>query len=237
MLTVDGVTKQYDKLLALNDVSFDVREGEILGVLGENGAGKTTLINLITSMRYPTSGTITLDDYSYGSSSYMGCIGACFGGDATLYSRLSVRENLEYFAALHGIEDAGSDIGRLSEDLEFGSYLDKHVSDLSRGMQQRVYVAAALINDPQVVLMDEPTLGLDVSGQLQVKDITDRLCKQGRMVVYSTNILPEITELCDRVLILHKGRQIECDTIPHLEQRYGKRLESLFIDIIGGQHK
>ena len=156
-----------------------------------------------------------------------------YGGDATLYSRLSVRENLEYFSALYGIEDPEPAIKRLGFELEFIDYIDEKVDTLSRGMRQRVYIAVALINEPEVVLFDEPSLGLDVLGQVRIKSITANLRQVLNIVIYSTNILSEIAELCDRILILHRGSQIECETIPTLEKRYGRSISSLFIDIIG----
>ena len=153
----------------------------------------------------------------------------------SLYERLTVLENLEYYSALYGCHLPNSLIDELAEKLDFKSYLSKRTETLSRGMQQRVTIAVALLNNPRLVLFDEPTIGLDVSGQMVVKDVVRHLKAEKKTVIYSTNIITEISEVCDKVLILNKGKQIIFDSIEAIEADHRANLEDVFLDIIGAQ--
>ncbi|WP_106460020.1 ABC transporter ATP-binding protein [Anaerococcus sp. Marseille-P3915] len=232
MLLVKDLEKTYGDFKAIDSVNFFVEKGEIIGLLGENGAGKTTLINLITSMIKPSYGKIELEKFTYGTKEYKRNIGVAFGGEVSLYDRLTVRENLNYFAALYGIENPNVTIAQLGELFDFVHYENKKIEQLSRGMKQRISLAISLIHNPELILFDEPTIGLDISGQNTIKQLVKLLKEKGKTVIYSTNIIPEVEEICDKIIILHKGNLKEFDTISNIECKYQKRIKEIFLDII-----
>ena len=119
--------------------------------------------------------------------------------------------------------------------LQFEEYIDKRTETLSRGMQQRVSIAISLVNDPDLLLFDEPTIGLDFSGQTIIRMLVQSLKRRGKKIIYSTNIIQEAREICDRVLILHKGHIIDFDTIENIEKKHGEKLEAVFFKIIKGE--
>lgn len=232
MLKIKNISKKYNNNFALDSISFDLNNGEVLGILGENGAGKTTLINIISSVTKPTQGQIILNDYDYGSKLYKTKIGVAFGGKNFLYDRLTVKENLKYFSKLYGIEDSESIIVKLSEKLQFYDYQNKRIETLSTGMKQRVSIAISILNNPELILLDEPTLGLDISGQNIIKDIVNYLKSMNKMILYSTNIVSEIEEICDNVIIISKGKLVEYDSIKNLKNKHGKNFKETFMKIM-----
>lgn len=232
MLLVKDLEKRYGNFKAVDSVNFFVKKGEIIGLLGENGAGKTTLINLITSMIKPSCGKIELAKFNYGTQEYKKNIGVAFGGEVSLYERLTVKENLNYFAALYGVGNPNIVITQLGKLFDFTNYENKKIEQLSRGMKQRISLAISLINNPELLLLDEPTIGLDVSGQNTIKQLVKSLKENEKTVIYSTNIISEVEEICDKIIILHKGNLKEFDTIPNIEYKYRKKIKEIFLDII-----
>ena len=234
MLNIQNLSKRYDNITALQAVSFSVDKNSVVGILGENGAGKTTLINLMSSIIRPDSGTIMFDNKEYGSREYKEKIGVALGGEVSLYERLTVKENLEYYSSLYGRKD-NSLINILKEKLDFEDYFNKRIETLSRGMQQRISIATALLNNPDLIMFDEPTIGLDYSGQMIIKQLVKDLRNQGKTVLYSTNIIQEVREVCDKVLIINKGKLVEYDTVDAIELKHEKNIEGVFAEIIGGR--
>lgn len=232
MLLVEDLEKRYGDFKAIDSVNFFVKKGEIIGLLGENGAGKTTLINLITSMIKPSCGKIELEKFNYGTQEYKKNIGVAFGGEVSLYERLTVKENLNYFAALYGVENPNIVITEFGKLFDFTNYENKKIEQLSRGMKQRISLAISLINNPELILFDEPTIGLDISGQNTIKKLVKSLKENEKTVIYSTNIISEVEEICDKIIILHKGNLKEFDTISNIEYKYRKKLKEIFLDII-----
>ncbi len=234
MFLVQDVTKEYNEFKAVKSISFAVHENEIIGILGENGAGKTTLINLISSIIKPSSGKIIFGKYEYGTQQYKQSIGVALGGEVSLYERLTVKENINYYSALYGIHLSDSKLSELAELLQFEDYINKRTENLSRGMQQRVSIAISLVNNPDMMLFDEPTIGLDFSGQILIKQLVQSLKNKGKTIIYSTNIIQEAREICERILILHKGSLIEFDTVANIEKKHGEGLEKVFLRMIRG---
>ncbi len=152
MLLIQNLEKKYKEQLAIVGMNITIEDGEVIGLLGENGAGKTTLISLLTSIIKPSNGIIKLNEYEYGSQEYKQKIGVVFGGEVTLYERLTVKENLEFYGSLYGIKDSKNSIAKLSNILQFKNYENKRIEDLSRGMKQRVSLSLALIHDPELPL-------------------------------------------------------------------------------------
>lgn len=237
MVEVIGITKQFKKVKAVDDVSFNVNNGEIVGLLGENGAGKTTTLRMLATMLKISEGKAIINGYDASKEPYKvrGEIGILFGGDVGLYDRLTARENMMYFAKLNGMldEEAKTSIANLSNQLEMQDYMDKRVGKFSRGMKQKVSIARSIVHNPSVVLFDEPTTGLDVSAARIVQDFILNCKKQNKAVIFSSHSMTEVEKLCDRVVIIHKGKLIEQGTIEELKQKYNNsNLEEVFVSLI-----
>jgi ABC-2 type transport system ATP-binding protein len=210
-MTVEAVrlTKHYGGRAALEDVSFTASQGEIVGLLGPNGAGKTTTIRLLTTVLAPTSGGYSIAGHpSTSATEIRRCIGVL--PESSGYpAHQTGREYLQFFARLFGLSRsiARSVAAELLAIVGLAERADSPISTYSRGMRQRLGIARALVNDPVVVFLDEPTLGLDPAGQAQVLDIIRTIAKgRDATVVLSTHLLPEVEEVCSKVVILNRGR-------------------------------
>jgi sodium transport system ATP-binding protein len=239
MLEVKGLSKEFKNVKAVQDISFQVSEGEIVGLLGENGAGKTTTLRLLSTMLKPTGGTAVVNGYDVikDGDNVRRQIGILFGGEVGLYDRLTARENIKYFANLYGIsdEDADKTIDELSKDLEMGEYIDRRVGKFSRGMKQKVAIARSIVHSPSVMLFDEPSTGLDVSAARIVQDFILKCKEQNKTILFSSHSMKEVEKLCDRVVIINKGKIIEQGTIEELKKKHGNDdLEEVFVSLIGG---
>jgi len=237
MVEVVGITKQFKNVKAVDNVSFRVNNGEIVGLLGENGAGKTTTLRMLATMLKISEGKAIINGYDASKEPYKvrGEIGILFGGDVGLYDRLTARENMMYFAKLNGMsdEEAKTNIANLSSQLEMQDYMDKRVGKFSRGMKQKVSIARSIVHNPSVVLFDEPTTGLDVSAARIVQNFILNCKKENKAVVFSSHSMAEVEKLCDRVVIIHKGKLVEQGTIEELKQRYNNSdLEEVFVSLI-----
>jgi ABC-2 type transport system ATP-binding protein len=236
-VSVRNLTKTYGDLVAVDDVSFDVEVGTVVGVLGPNGAGKTTLIKSMLGLVVPTSGTVSIDgiDVHATPTAAYGRVGAMLEGARNVYWRLSVRENLEFFAGLAGNSprDVRDRHDRLLDQFGLTDKADVAVNDLSRGMKQKVALACTLSRDVSVAFLDEPTLGLDVESSMDLRRELRRLAEQDSMtVVLSSHDMDVIEDVCDRVIIINEGRIVADDTVRNLvdlfrTQRYRFSLASL----------
>lgn len=237
MIEVKGLTKKFKSITAVNNISFKVNEGEIVGLLGENGAGKTTTLRLLATMLRPTGGTADINGIDLASEpdKVRNQIGILFGGEVGLYDRLTARENIMYFAKLNGMDDdeAEKSIKNLSSALEMDDFIDRRVGKFSRGMKQKVAIARSIVHNPKVVLFDEPTTGLDVSASKMVHDFILNCKKEKRAIIFSSHTMQEVEKLCDRVVIIHKGKIVEDDTIEGLKEKYNEDLEEIFLKLAG----
>ena len=239
MLEVKGLSKEFKKVKAVKDISFQVKQGEIVGLLGENGAGKTTTLRMLSTMLKPTGGTAVVNGFDVikDGDNVRRQIGILFGGEVGLYDRLTARENIKYFANLYGIsnEDADKAIEELAKDLEMEEYIDRRVGKFSRGMKQKVSIARSIVHSPSVMLFDEPSTGLDVSAARIVQDFILKCKEQNKTILFSSHSMKEVEKLCDRVVIINKGQVIEQGTIEELKARHGNDdLEEVFVSLIGG---
>ena len=208
--------------VAVDSISFDVMKGEIFGILGPNGAGKTTTIRMMSTLLKPTSGKAEVlgidvsDDRR--TRELRKRINMVSGGERGLYYRLTGRQNLRYFADLYGVPKNIRE-SRISDTLELVGMTDaadRPVEDYSRGMKQRIHIARALINDPEVLFLDEPTIGLDPEISKQVRKIVKDLSLSGKTVILTTHYMFEAEELCDRMILLKRGRIVGYGTIDQL---------------------
>lgn len=239
MLRVENLTKKFKKVTAVDNVSFEVNPGEIIGLLGENGAGKTTTLRMLATMLKPTSGNAMIDGYNIidNPNKIRERIGILFGGDVALYDRLTGRENMIYFAKLNGMGDLEADqaVNKITSELEMSDYIDRPVGKYSRGMKQKVSLARSIIHQPDVMLFDEPSTGLDVLSSKLIHDFILKCKKDNKAIVFSSHNMYETEKLCDRIIIIHKGKIVASGTIEQLKKDYQKdSLEDLFIECIGG---
>lgn len=227
-LMVEDVTKVYPArwgrppLTAVSGVSFGLRSGEILGLLGPNGAGKTTTIKMIAGLLRPTSGRITIgeQDVVKRRSQAASTLGAVLEGNRNLHWKLTVRENLSYFGTLKGVSGLKARSEALIERLDLGEHARKRVGELSRGLQQRVAIAIALLNSPKLLLLDEPTLGLDVVSASTFKDIVRAIAQDGCGIVLTTHQMEVAQELSDRIAIIAGGQLAIMDSLSQLQASY-----------------
>lgn len=240
MLEVQNLTKRFakgqDQVLAVNDLSFSVQPGEVFGLLGPNGAGKTTTLRMILGLIEPTSGQIEVDGFDVSVDpnevkTRIGYASASIG----VYPWLSAREMLLFIGDLYGLdpEFAAEKVEQLSELLDFKTFLDRRCASLSSGEKQRINLARALIHEPPVMMMDEPTTGLDVLGSSVIFDYVAFLKEQKKAVIVCTHRLDEAERICDRFGLLYQGTLYREGTIDHLlEGSNHTNLTDLFLDML-----
>lgn len=242
MVSAQGLCKVYrgpkgSRTVAADEISFTCAAGEVFGLLGPNGAGKTTTLRMLSTVLSPTSGTAVIAGHDVVSDP--GAVRASIGflsGNTGLYPRLTAREVLEYFGRLHGMarDQIAERTARLSTLLGMDEFLDKRCDALSSGMKQKVNIARTVLHDPPVLILDEPTVGLDVlTSRTIVKFVND--CRaQGKCVIFSTHIMAEVAQLCDRLAIIHDGRMQFCGTLEEFRARSGQDLEQAFVNLLEG---
>jgi ABC-2 type transport system ATP-binding protein len=209
------------EFVAVDDVTFDIREGEIFGLLGPNGAGKTTTIRMLSTLLEPSGGTATLCGYDIRSQAGLvrQHLGAVLTGERSIYWKLTGRENLEYFAALYHIPPAMAKrrVSELLERMQLVERADELVEQYSSGMKQRIAIAKAMLANPPVLLLDEPTIGLDPQSARNLRELILEIKGEGRTVLLTTHYMEEADFLCNRIGIIDRGRIIALDTPERLK--------------------
>jgi ABC-2 type transport system ATP-binding protein len=217
-----GVEKRYGSLVAVADLSFEAEAGEILGVLGPNGAGKTTAIRVLTTILAPTRGTFAVAGIPHTKAAEIRRRIGVLPESAGYPEHQTGEEYLRYHARLYGRSRAGARAvaAALLDEVGLADRARSLISTYSRGMRQRLGIARALVNEPQVVFLDEPTLGLDPAGQRQMLAIVRRIAQErGATVLLSTHLLAEVEQTCSRVLILNRGRVVALGTVAEVAAR------------------
>ena len=239
MLEVKNLSKKFKAFTAVDDISFEVNPGEIVGLLGENGAGKTTTMRVIATMMTPSNGDVKVNNYTITKDpdKVRKNLGVLFGGDVGLYDRLTARENIAYFAELNGLSKVETEerIRYLAKACQITDFMDKKAKGFSRGMRQKVSIARSIVHDPKVMLFDEPTTGLDISAARSIHDFIRQCKKEGKAILLSSHSMYEVEKLCDRVIMMHKGKVIESGTLDDIREKYNNSdLEEVFVSLIGG---
>lgn len=241
MIDVTGLSRRFrlpsgGEVVAVEDLSFCVEAGEVYGLLGPNGAGKTTTLRMLLGLLRPTAGRATIQGFSSVDQPdevkrRVGLVSTSAG----LYPQLSVREMLLFFADLYGVEPdrAERELESLADLIGLRDLLSRRCITLSTGQKQRVNLARALIHRPPVLLLDEPTLGLDVLGSQVVAEFVQHLRAEGKAVILTTHRLDEAERLCDRFGLMHKGRLVLAGTLGELRASTGRTsLVEMFIDLV-----
>ncbi len=240
MIVVDHVAKAFGKrgeVKAVAGVSFNAPDGEITGLLGPNGAGKTTLLRILATLIAPDAGCAAIDglDVIRDRVAVRRRIGVL--SDARgLYPRLTARENIRYYGALHGL--AGTLLARrvdeLIEVLGIGAIADRRAQGFSQGERMKVAIARALVHDPRVILLDEPTNGLDIMSTRALRDLLRALRTEGKCLLFSSHVMQEVSALCDRIVILGCGHVVATGTAAELVAQSGQTtLEDAFVHLLG----
>ena len=225
MIKLENVTKKYGKFEALKGISFEVKEGEVVGLLGANGAGKSTTMNIITGFIEQTSGKVLVNeiDVLKKPSKAKKLIGYMPEG-VPLYNDLTVKEFVKYMAELKRVnkKEIKEKVLKVLEDTGLLDVQNKLIKNLSRGYKQRVSLAGTLVSEPKVIILDEPTVGLDPKQVTEIRELIKKLGKE-HTVILSSHILSEVSQICNRVIIINKGEIVAVDTPENLEQKVSNK--------------
>jgi len=239
MIEVDRLTRNYNTFTAVNDLSFHVEPGEVLGLVGPNGAGKTTTLRCIVGIIPPTFGDVRIDGVSILMNPIPAKRAVAFMPDEPrLFEHLTVREHLQFTARVYGVRDFEEKMQALLEELELGDQRDSLPNELSRGMKQKLVIACGLLHSPANLIFDEPLTGLDPLGIRRMKTTILNRARAGASVIVSSHLLHMVEEICDRILILKEGRKIIHGTLQEIsgslsDLRGDLNLEEIFLHVTG----
>lgn len=223
MLKLENVRKTYGSLVAVDNLSFSVKNGEIFGLLGENGAGKTTTFRMIMGLLEPDKGKITLDGkkIDYKVTDKIGFVTE----ERSLLTKLTVKEMIEYYGVLKGMDESDIDkkLDYWLEKFEITEYKNKKIKELSKGNQQKIQFISAVINDPKLLILDEPFTGLDPINVNLLKDAVKELQKKGCSIIFSSHQMEYIEDFCEQLIILVHGRAILNGSLDEIKENYAKK--------------
>jgi sodium transport system ATP-binding protein len=239
MIQVQGLSKSFSKVKAVQNVSFSAPDGQITGLLGPNGAGKSTTLRMLYTLLKPDSGTAQVDGFDIRATpldvqSRIGVLADARG----LYSRLTSRENIRYFGRLHGLDERVNEkqIDSLTKLLDMHSIIDRRTEGFSTGEKLKVAIARTLVHNPKNVLLDEPTNGLDVMSTRSMRQFILRLRQEGKCVLFTSHIMQEVAALCDQIVIISRGEVSATGTPNDLRKQTGyENLEDAFVAVIGSE--
>jgi sodium transport system ATP-binding protein len=242
LVRVTGLGKEFadglgEVVRACQDLHFAAGAGEVFGLLGTNGAGKTTALRMLSTLLAPTSGDATLAGHSIVSApeAVRHSIGF-MTADTGVYGRLTAREMIEYFGRLHALPEAviKQRIEQVADALDMHGFMERRCDKLSTGQKQRVNIARTIVHDPRILVFDEPTAGLDILAAAQIVRFIRDSRDAGKCIIFSTHIMREAEKLCDRILILHRGRVCASGRLDELRDQFGMTdLEDIFLKAIG----
>ncbi len=237
MIEANRLEKSFGAVKAVRGVSFTAQDGEITGLLGPNGAGKTTTIRMLGTLVSIGGGSATVDGIDVARNASAALKASGFLTDARgLYTRMTARENIRYYAELRGIDAGRSEktISRFAEWLDMRELLDRRTEGFSQGERMKVAIVRALVHEPQNVVLDEPTNGLDVMSTRALRELIKRLRAEGRAVLFSSHVMQEVAALCDRIVIIAQGQVKSAGTPEDILAAGGRgNLEDAFVSLAG----
>jgi ABC-2 type transport system ATP-binding protein len=234
-LEIRGITKRFGALTAVNQVSFSVERGQILGFIGPNGAGKTTTMRICATLEYPDTGDVFVDGHSVLAyprevRARLGFMPDSYGA----YSNTTIWEYLDFFARAYGLK-GDERRGRVAEVMDFtqlGSLQEKEIATLSKGMKQRLCLAKTLLHDPSVLILDEPAAGLDPRARVELRELVRALAGMGKAVLVSSHILTELAEMCDQVAVIERGELKATGAVSAIVQNL-RPTKQVYVRILG----
>ncbi len=238
LLTIRGLHFAYDGQIAVDDLTLEVRRGEILGLLGPNGAGKTTAISCLCGLLLPSAGELQFDGRPFdprrraADRAHLGVVPQ----ELALYENLTAHENLTFFARLHGVSDVAAAVQAGLSLAGLEQRASDRVGTFSGGMKRRLNMAVALLGDPALAMLDEPMVGVDPQSRHHIFASIEQLRRDDRAVIYTSHSMDEVERLCDRVAILDRGKLVDCGTSAELAERAGvpdQNLETTFLKLTG----
>ncbi len=241
MIRVKNLTKVFHdkkrgKIMAVDDISFHCQKGQIFGLLGPNGAGKTTTLRILATMMIPTAGEVMVNGYHIlrEANKVRQSIGF-LSGETGLYDRFTSRETIRFFGKINGFteQEINRRMTEIFQVLEMNDFQDVRVNKLSTGMKQKLSIARAIIHDPPILILDEPTLGLDVITARVVMDYIREFKSQGKCIIFSTHQMYEAEKLCDEIAVIHLGKLLSAGTLGDLKKHFpAEDLEEIFFKLI-----
>ena len=235
MLELSNVSKSYDKeKKAVDNLSLEIKQGEIIGFIGPNGAGKTTTIKMITGILAPTSGVIKINGLDINQNPIEAKRNFTFVPDhPTIFDGIKGIDYLNFIGDMYDIPvvERQERIEKFTKIFQIYDALKDSISSYSHGMRQKLLVSGALLPNPKLFILDEPMVGLDPQANKMLKDIMKDHCKNGGTVFFSSHMLEVVENLCDRVAIIHKGKLIACDTLENIKQKNDTSLEDIFLEM------
>ena len=236
-IVISNLTKKFEDVTAVNELSFEIDKGELFGLLGPNGAGKTTVINVLCGLLEPTNGSVRVGGYDIQKEpeKVKEIIGVCTQ-ETAVYSYLTGRENVELFGNLHTMskQKLKKNTDELLEKMGLTEDAEKRVGKYSGGMKRRINLIMALVHEPEIAFLDEPTVAMDPQSRHAVWDFIRELKKQNKTIILTTHYMEEAEELCDRVGIIDHGKMIALGPPNQLKEKFGARnLEEVFIQLTG----
>ena len=233
ILKAENLIKKYKQRTVVNDVSFEVNQGEIVGLLGPNGAGKTTLLRMITGIFYPDSGNILLDGKTFDPIKDIPKIGY-MPEERGLYKKMKIGEQALYLARLKGLskQEAIKRIKEWFEKFEMESWWNKKVDDLSKGMSQKLQFVTTVLHEPKLLILDEPFSGLDPVNSNLIKDEIFKLSKKGVTIIFSTHRMEQVEEICEKIVLVNKGRKILDGNLQQIKTNFKEHIFRVGFDNI-----
>lgn len=234
IISVQSLTKQFGPVLAVDGISFDISKGGITALLGGNGAGKTTTIAMLLGILKPTAGKVTILGHDMENSRYGALQKMNFSSPyVDLPRTLTVRQNLRVYGKLYNVKNLEKQIEKLADELDLNEFLDRPLGKLSAGQQTRVSLSKALVNTPELLLLDEPTASLDPDTADRIRNMLDRHRKKnGTTILMASHNMREVELLCDNVLMMRKGKIVDQGTPQQLMRRYDRQnMEEVFLDV------
>ena len=237
LVTVKNFKMRFENKTVIEDLSFDVKKGEIFGLLGANGSGKTTTIRSLLGLYRPTAGELLIDGAPYDPENQNVTVGY-LPEERGLYKKETVLDNLVYFAKLKGLKNPTGWSEKYLKRVGLADKVNEKLEKLSGGQQQKVQLGVCVMGNPKLLILDEPTKGFDPMNRRLLMEIIDELHQKGCSIILITHYMDEVEKLCDRALLLKDGRSVVYGTIPEIRKQFGgKSLDEIFLKTYGEQHE